>query len=178
MRVITEFVKNDLGEEQLLPVVRDLLPALLNILGDTQVCPGLIGLGMGTKSGCKASHDQMEDCVDRGAVHAVRAVMCSAFSPQSLADTQTHTYTTRAECINVFRQTMKMLDTVREEHPAAVKKALEELSPAWLGAMQQLLGVDAAGEVSASWEALGLRIEIFRVCLFLPSRSANTDASP
>lgn len=72
---------------------------------------------------------------------------------------------------------MKMLDTVREEHPAAVKKALEELSPAWLGAMQQLLGVDAAGEVSASWEALGLRIEIFRVCLFLPSRLAEMGAS-
>jgi hypothetical protein len=37
MRVITEFVKNDLSEEQLLPVVRDLLPALLNVLGDAQV---------------------------------------------------------------------------------------------------------------------------------------------
>lgn len=37
MRVIAEFVKNDLSEDQLLPVVRDLLPALLQILGDSQV---------------------------------------------------------------------------------------------------------------------------------------------
>jgi hypothetical protein len=76
---------------------------------------------------------------------------------------QSHSYTTRAECINVFRQTMKMLDTVREEHPAAVKKALDELSPTWLNALQQLLAIDARGEVEGCWEALGLRIEIFRV---------------
>lgn len=37
MRVIAEFVKSDLSEDQLLPVVRDLLPALLNVLGNVQV---------------------------------------------------------------------------------------------------------------------------------------------
>ena len=39
MRVISEFVKNELSEDQLLPVVRDLAPALLNILGNPQVSP-------------------------------------------------------------------------------------------------------------------------------------------
>jgi hypothetical protein len=38
MRVITEFVKNDLSEDQLLPVVQDLVPALLSVLGNPQVC--------------------------------------------------------------------------------------------------------------------------------------------
>lgn len=37
MRVIAEFVKNDLSEDQLLPVVQDLLPALMAVLSDAQV---------------------------------------------------------------------------------------------------------------------------------------------
>jgi len=37
MRVVAEFVKNDLSEDQLLPVVRDLAPALLRILGAADV---------------------------------------------------------------------------------------------------------------------------------------------
>lgn len=56
-----------------------------------------------------------------------------------------------------------MLDTVREEHPAAVRKALDGFAGTWLQALKELLRVDAAQEVRQSWEALGLRIEIFRV---------------
>ena len=37
MRVITEFVKNDLSEDQLMPVVEGLMPALLGVLGDERV---------------------------------------------------------------------------------------------------------------------------------------------
>lgn len=36
MRVVTELAKNDLSEDQLVPVVRDLVPALLSILGSPQ----------------------------------------------------------------------------------------------------------------------------------------------
>lgn len=56
-----------------------------------------------------------------------------------------------------------MLETVREEHPEAVKSALEEIGEIWLGAFRQLLSVDARKEVEGSWDSLGLRIEIFRV---------------
>jgi hypothetical protein len=35
MAVFTEFIKSDLSEDQILPVLRQLLPVLLNILGDT-----------------------------------------------------------------------------------------------------------------------------------------------
>lgn len=38
MQVFNEFIKTDLTEDQILPVLRDLLPVLLNILGSTQVC--------------------------------------------------------------------------------------------------------------------------------------------
>ena len=37
MKVISEFVKNDLSEDQLLPVVNELVPSLLGILSNSQV---------------------------------------------------------------------------------------------------------------------------------------------
>jgi len=37
MRLFTEFVRNDLSEDQLLPVMRELVPVLLAILGDSKV---------------------------------------------------------------------------------------------------------------------------------------------
>ena len=37
MRLFTEFVRNDLSEDQLLPVMRELVPVLLSILGDSKV---------------------------------------------------------------------------------------------------------------------------------------------
>ncbi|KAK1923454.1 armadillo-type protein [Papiliotrema laurentii] len=110
MRVISEFVKNELSEDQLLPVVRDLAPALLNILGNPQA----------------------------------------------------HSPATRASTVNVFRQVVRMLETVKDEHPQAVKQALDGLCPAWFGAFQQLLAQDPAQEVAQSWESIGIRIEIFR----------------
>jgi hypothetical protein len=38
MTVFDEFIKSDLSEDQILPVLRQLLPVLLNILGDQEVC--------------------------------------------------------------------------------------------------------------------------------------------
>ena len=37
IQVLTEFIKSDLTEDQILPVLRDLLPVLLSILGSPQV---------------------------------------------------------------------------------------------------------------------------------------------
>ena len=39
MQVFTEFIKSDLTEDQILPVLRQLLPVLLNILGAPEVGP-------------------------------------------------------------------------------------------------------------------------------------------
>lgn len=38
IQVLTEFIKSDLTEDQILPVLRDLIPVLLSILGSPQVC--------------------------------------------------------------------------------------------------------------------------------------------
>jgi len=42
MQVFTEFIKSDLTEDQILPVLRQLLPVLLNILGSTEVRPSAL----------------------------------------------------------------------------------------------------------------------------------------
>ncbi|WWC66093.1 uncharacterized protein I303_108715 [Kwoniella dejecticola CBS 10117] len=110
MRVISDFVRNDLSEDQLLPVVEDLLPAVLGILGDPE----------------------------------------------------RHSAPTRAQTISVVRQTLRMLETVKDEHPASVKSAMESLSPVWLNAFTHLLSLDASEEVRKNWEDLSIRIEIFR----------------
>ncbi|WVQ75750.1 hypothetical protein IAR50_005381 [Cryptococcus sp. DSM 104548] len=110
MRVIQDFVRNDLSEDQLLPVVQELLPAVLNILGNP-----------------------------------------AAHSP-----------TTRASTVHVFRQVLRMLETIREEHPQAAKSAIDSLSAVWLDAFKQLLAQDAAAEVQAKWTAINVRVEIFR----------------
>ena len=38
MRVFTEFIKSEVTDDQILPVLRELLPVLLAILGSTEVC--------------------------------------------------------------------------------------------------------------------------------------------
>ena len=38
MQVFAEFIKADLSEDQILPILRELLPVLLTILGGTEVC--------------------------------------------------------------------------------------------------------------------------------------------
>lgn len=60
-----------------------------------------------------------------------------------------------------------MLETVKDEHPQAVREALENLCPAWFGAFQQLLANDPVEETRKSWEFIGIRIEIFRVSCVL-----------
>lgn len=37
MRVFAEFIKSELSEEQLLPILRELLPVLIGILGTPEV---------------------------------------------------------------------------------------------------------------------------------------------
>lgn len=117
MRVISEFVRNDLSEDQLLPVAREMLPALLSILGD----------------------------------------------PAS------HAPSTRASTVAVFRQVLRTLEIVREEHPQAVTQALTEIVPVWLSAFQTLLAIDPTTELGSDWDALLIRIEIFRTLTFFQS---------
>jgi len=81
-------------------------------------------------------------------------------SPSSAA--QTHSPSTRARTINIFRQCVMTLFTVKDEHPASVKAAVAEILPQWLQAFAVLLQQDLAAELaSGSWDGLAIRTAIF-----------------
>ncbi|BGP38381.1 hypothetical protein JCM10449v2_002313 [Rhodotorula kratochvilovae] len=71
---------------------------------------------------------------------------------------------TRARAVLIFRQSVMTLFTVKDEFPDAVKAAIGEILPQWLGAFQQLLSVDVAGELSAAetWDNIAVRTAIFQ----------------
>ncbi|KAK4058553.1 hypothetical protein OIO90_000715 [Microbotryomycetes sp. JL221] len=74
----------------------------------------------------------------------------------------THAPSTRARAVQVFKQCVMTLFTVKDEYPAAVKAAVSEILPQWLNAFRQLLDVDVKAELSStSWEALAVRRAIY-----------------
>ncbi|KDE03266.1 hypothetical protein MVLG_06259 [Microbotryum lychnidis-dioicae p1A1 Lamole] len=111
MRVLNDFVGIDMTEDQLLPIAREMLPRLLEIVGTPQ----------------------------------------------------THSPSTRARAILIFRACVMTLFTVKEEHPVAVKAAVTDILPTWLSAFQHLLVTDVATELTSSptWEALAVRTAVF-----------------
>lgn len=54
---------------------------------------------------------------------------------------------------------------VKEQHPQSVKEASASVLPVWLEAFRTLLSIDPVAEVmgAQSWDALIIRLEIFRV---------------
>ena len=77
--------------------------------------------------------------------------------------TQGHSPSTRARAILIFRQCVMTLFTVKEEHPEAVKTAVDEILPQWLDAFRHLLEVDPVQQLTSSpdWESLAIRIAIY-----------------
>lgn len=130
LQVFTEFMKNDLTEDQLMPVLRQLMPALLQILGQPQVPP----FRLRTSSACECP-------------------------------LQVHSAATRARTVVVFRQCVVSLIILKEQHPDAIKEASSTVLPVWLDAFKVLLDVDPRLDVAdpANWDALSLKIQIFRV---------------
>ncbi|KAG8968425.1 hypothetical protein FRC03_007367 [Tulasnella sp. 419] len=113
MRVFAEFIKSDLGEDQILPILKELLPVLMNILG----------------------------------------------SPDN------HSALTRSRVLSVFNQAVQVLFMVKEQHPQAVKDAVETILPTWLSALKVLLEIDPRQDVASeeAWDGLVLRVQIFKV---------------
>lgn len=56
MQVLTEFIKSDLTEDQILPVLRELLPVLLSILGAAEVLMCAISLKFWSNTSLAATH--------------------------------------------------------------------------------------------------------------------------
>lgn len=129
MQVLNEFIKSDLTEDQILPILRELLPVLLGILGSTQV---------------KSIHERM--------------FVETKYMLQ-------HTPMTRARAVSVFRQCITTLYMVKEQHPQAVKEATGSILPVWIDAFKVLLNASPQNDVEnvETWDALAIRIEIFKV---------------
>lgn len=54
---------------------------------------------------------------------------------------------------------------VKDQHPQAVKEASASVLPAWLDAFKVLLELDPAQDVATeNWDALAIRVEVYRVC--------------
>ena len=123
MRVIDEFAKMDLGEEHIVPVVKELFPVLLHILQDPQ----------------------------------------------------THAPTTRASTVHVFGEVLKVLEALKDEHPASVREALAEICPPWLASFKQLLAGDLVEQANSCWEVFTVYEAIFEVSLHPMGRQSCID---
>nr|KAK4053501.1 hypothetical protein OIV83_001668 [Microbotryomycetes sp. JL201] len=79
-----------------------------------------------------------------------------------LGSPERHSPSIRARAIHIFKQCVMTLYTVKEEYPAAVKAAVQDILPQWLDAFRQLLELDIQPELqSSTWEALSVRKAIF-----------------
>ena len=112
MQVFTEFIKDDLTEDQILPVLRQLLPVLISVLGNPQQ----------------------------------------------------HSALTRARAISVFQQCLSALYMVKEQHPKAIKEAVDAVLPQWIDVFKVLLERDPAEDIASesNWDALLVRIQVFK----------------
>ncbi|KPV76594.1 uncharacterized protein RHOBADRAFT_52581 [Rhodotorula graminis WP1] len=130
--------------------------------------------------------DQLLALIRSSSIEAVEGGMCalSDFVSISLTEDQllpvaremlptllsilgaAHTYgpATRARAVHIFRQSVMTLFTVKDEFPDAVKAAVVDTLPQWLGAFEQILGVDVASDLAsdAGWDNIAVRTAIFQ----------------
>lgn len=94
----------------------------------------------------------------------VASKACPDHLATDISTLQTHSPSTRARAILIFRQCVMTLFTVKDEHPVAVKTAVAEILPQWLDAFQQLLNFDIMQDLQGdSWEGLAIRKAIYEV---------------
>jgi hypothetical protein len=61
---------------------------------------------------------------------------------------------------------------VKGQHPQAVKEAIATILPIWLEAFKVLLSTDPQADIAnaQNWDALAVRIQVFKVSLFRMTR--------
>ncbi|KAF9260865.1 ARM repeat-containing protein [Marasmius fiardii PR-910] len=132
MQVFTEFINNDLTEDQILPVLRDLLPVLLSILGSTETqTPLTRSRSISVFRQCVISlfmvKDQHPQAV-KEAIASVLPVWLEAFKVLLNIDPkQDLSENTKWEGLAVRIQLFKVLDTIHTSFPRAIVPNLNEL---------------------------------------------------
>ncbi|KIK67465.1 hypothetical protein GYMLUDRAFT_69648 [Collybiopsis luxurians FD-317 M1] len=137
MQVFTEFIKSDLTEDQILPVLRDLLPVLLSILGSTETqTPLTRSRTVSVFRQCVISlfmvKEQHPQAV-KEAIASVLPVWLEAFKVLLNMDPQKDVVDGgNWESLAVRIQIFKTLDTVHTSFPRAIAPYLPEFLPAAL----------------------------------------------
>ncbi|GAW03271.1 ARM repeat-containing protein [Lentinula edodes] len=135
MQVFTEFIKSDLTEDQILPVLRDLLPVLLSILGSTET-PLTRSRTVSVFRQCvislfmvKEQHPQPV----KEAISTVLPVWLEAFKVLLNMDPSKDVAEgSNWEGLAVRIQIFKALDTIHTSFPRSIAPYLPELVPASL----------------------------------------------
>ncbi|KAG6810962.1 hypothetical protein H0H92_009610 [Tricholoma furcatifolium] len=131
MQVLTEFVKSDLTEDQLLPVLRQLLPVLLTILGSTETHSAL------TRARTISVFRQCVECLfmvkdqhpqaTKEAVSTILPVWLEAFKVLLKIDPKLDvTNTVNWDGLAIRIQVFKTLDTVYVSFPRTLTPYLHE----------------------------------------------------
>ncbi|KAF5393539.1 hypothetical protein D9757_000551 [Collybiopsis confluens] len=137
MQVFTEFIKSDLTEDQILPVLRDLLPVLLTILGSTETqTPLTRSRSVSVFRQCVISlfmvKDQHPQAV-KEAIASVLPVWLEAFKVLLNMDPRKDVADgNNWEGLAVRIQIFKTLDTIHTSFPRAIAPYLQDLLPAAL----------------------------------------------
>ncbi|KAJ7724258.1 ARM repeat-containing protein [Mycena metata] len=145
MQVFTEFIKSDLTEDQILPVLRDLLPVLLSILGAPEVHGPLtrartvsvfrqcvIALYM-----VKGQHPQAV----KEAIATILPIWLEAFKVLLSTDPQTDlTGAQDWDALSVRIQVFKTLDTIHTSFPRALTPYLNAYLSISLNHLHSLYG--------------------------------------
>ncbi|KAJ8502778.1 hypothetical protein ONZ45_g11445 [Pleurotus djamor] len=141
MQVFTEFIKSDLTEDQILPILRDLLPVLLNILGSTDHTPLTRSRTISVFRQCaealfmvKEQHPQAV----REATASVLPVWLEAFKVLLSIDPSQDFSAPTWDSLHVRIQVFKALDTLYSAFPKALIPYLPDLLTASLDHLQKL----------------------------------------
>ncbi|KAL0575020.1 hypothetical protein V5O48_006949 [Marasmius crinis-equi] len=132
MQVFTEFINNDLTEDQILPVLRDLLPVLLSILGATETqTPLTRSRSIAVFRQCVISlymvKEQHPQAV-KEAVGSVLPVWLEAFKVLLNIDPKRDVSNENNwEGLAVRNQVLKALDTIHTSFPRAIMPYLPDL---------------------------------------------------
>ncbi|PBL00281.1 ARM repeat-containing protein [Armillaria gallica] len=131
MQVFTEFIKADLTEDQILPVLRDLLPSLLSILGATeQHLPLTRARTISVFRQCTISLFMVKDQYPQAVKEAIASVLpvwLEAFKVLLNMDPQLDANSSNWDGLAIRIQIFKTLETIHTSFPRALVPYFDDL---------------------------------------------------
>ncbi|KDQ62857.1 hypothetical protein JAAARDRAFT_146629 [Jaapia argillacea MUCL 33604] len=153
MQVFTEFIKSDLTEDQILPVLRQLLPVLLSILGSTEHTPLTRSRTISVFRQCVTAlfmvKDQHPQAV-KEATASVLPVWLEAFKVLLNIDPQQDVSNGNWDGLSIRIQIFRTLDTIHTSFPRTLTPHLQAFLVSCLHHLHALFPSFSAYYISAS----------------------------